>query len=261
MMTVARAAATLGQEEVANMDTNGISLEQWRAMSHEQRCEEFLRMTPEREVIVTRDLLQELGSPREWAELFIAASSWGQVADTPCTVDRAVALAKYLRDDACKDAVLERVRIAAWHADGRLPMMGKSEPQRRVELACQILSAYAMVASVSTPPAASMPKDQAADQSAESAGELPDLIAWRCEDHCRVFPTSQAGLAALMARPSYARYGVPLLHHGVDVPSDVLASMLSDGLKIGICGGGQVRDAIAAVNAWRCGGQQPWTPF
>lgn len=243
------------------MDANGISVERWRAMSHAERCEAFLQMAPQRAEMVTRFLLENLDGPREWAELFVAASHWGQVADTPCTVDRVIALANYLREDGGEDAVLEPVRIAAWHADGQLPAIGRSKPARRVELACEILSAYAMVDAASKAGNHRPTKDDAPPEGAPSGRELPDLIAWMQRGRNRVFPTSQAGVAALMACPTFARYGVPLLHLGVDITHTHLDSLSQAGLHVGCCQGDDVRDAVAAVVAWGATGRQAWLPY
>lgn len=91
-----------------------------------------------------------------------------------------------------------------------------------------------------------------------SAERLPDLIAWTHQGRLRVFPASQKGLAALMACPSFARYGVPLLHLGVDIRHTHLDSMAQSGLHIGCCEGDAVVDAVAAVAAWRALGRQHW---
>ncbi len=94
-----------------------------------------------------------------------------------------------------------------------------------------------------------------------AADVLPDLIAWRHDHHVRLFPTSDAGLRALMAEPSFGRYGcVVLTHYGVDAGSEPVARLCKV-LRIGRCNGAEVATTLAATSAWRQGGCQAWLPF
>jgi hypothetical protein len=89
---------------------------------------------------------------------------------------------------------------------------------------------------------------------------LPDLIAWPHDHRIRLFPTSEAGLRALMAEPSHGRYGVVVLtHNGADCNSEFLARACA-GLRVGQCSG-EVATTLAAVSAWRQGGSQSWLPL
>jgi|GEM_PF-5306626 len=90
---------------------------------------------------------------------------------------------------------------------------------------------------------------------------LPDLIAWPHDRRIRLFPTSDAGLRALMAEPSYRRYGIVVLtHYGADCGSEFVARRLCKVLRVGQCSG-EVATTLAAVSAWRKGGSQAWLPW
>ena len=89
---------------------------------------------------------------------------------------------------------------------------------------------------------------------------MPDLIAWPHDRRIRLFPTSAAGLRALMAEPSYGRYGIVVLtHYGADCGSEFVAR-LSKVLRVGQCSG-EVATTLAAVSVWREGGSRSWLPW